>query len=228
MVMLLTRLTDLTSHLFIGRLSHPIQNDVSDVRFGADGVGVPHEFVVTFGGISPRGLAFGKAFLDEPPGFAKQDGNVLLRVHSVADEKGDDDDVACFGNFVAILDARFLFEKGGVHFGVFVGCLHQGDLALDGFARIFILLGAMANNEQRGFGRSGRAWERKARRDLSRPRHQYADHAIVCADGRAVDEGELAGFQSRLSGCEAEFPRNDIAAEVAFADEERDDEHAVC
>lgn len=203
---------------------HSIENDIGDARFGADGIGIPDEFFVAFGGISPSGLALGKAIFDEVFGFAEQHRNIFLRVHAVADEEWDDDNIPGFGDFVTFLDAWILFEKGGMDSGILVGSVHERDLAFDGFAGVFVLVGAVAHDEKSRVAGPGCAWEREFGSDLGRSRHQYADHAIVRADRGAVNKNGLPGFKRGLSGSKTKFPRNDVTDEVTFADEERDDE----
>src|SRR4051812_4080193 len=95
------------------------------MRFGADWRRVPDEFIMTLGGITPRWLLAGKAFLDLALGFAQQHWDVLLRVQAIADKERDDDDVLRLREFVAVGNARLLFEKNRVHGGVFVRCAND-------------------------------------------------------------------------------------------------------
>ena len=219
-----TYLTHLTSYLF-NCLAHSFQNHIGNMWFCADWSCVPDKFVVALGRISPCRLVIGKAFLYLSLGFAEQDRDVLLRVHAVADEERHDDDVFRAREFVAISDARLFFEEHGMDRGIFVGRADNFDLALDGFAGIFILLRAVTGDEQSGFLRVRRARKWKLGGDFAGAKEQHTRHALVRADGFAKTKFRVSGFDFRVAGQESQFAGDHIAAEIAFADEERDDEY---
>lgn len=166
-----------------------LQNDLGDGGFGADGGGVPDEFVVAFGGIAPGRLAAGEAFANYAFGFTEQYWNIFLRVHAVANEKGNDDDVFGLGQFVTFLNSRLFFKKKSLDVGIFFQGANQFDLAIDGFARVLVLRGAVAGDEKGGFVRFWCARKGKFTRNFAGAGEDYISHCVVCADGLAVMPG---------------------------------------
>ncbi len=214
-----------------GSFADAFQNDVGDFWFRADCRGVPNQLSISFGGISPCWLAAGKAFLNKSFGFAEQDGNVLLCVHSIADEERNDDNVAGLGQFVTLFDTRLFFEEDGVHIGIFVKFSDEFDLALDGLAGVCVLFRAVTGDEERRFGGLRRAREGESGGNFTYPRQQYGGHTAVRTDGVAVKRGAcsvLCDARFGISGqIEAQGGGNDVLAEVTFTDEQRHDEDAV-
>src|SRR5688500_9283495 len=109
------------------------EDDVWEVGFAADAGGVPDKLAFFFGGVAPGGLTFCKTPLDDAFRFAEHDRDVFVRMEAVADEEGDNDDVAGGSHGVAIADAGGFFHEYGMDFGVNAADPDEIGLALDGF-----------------------------------------------------------------------------------------------
>src|SRR5688572_163532 len=204
--------------------------------FASDAGGVPEKFTFFLGGVAPGRLAFLETFLDDALGFAEHDGDVFVGMEAVADEERDHDDVASGGHGVTVADAGIFLHEDRMDFGVFAAGADEFDLAFDRFAGVFIVAGAVAGDEERGFGRLGRARERMFLDDVASAGEQEFGHAFVGADRPAIKDllrepVILANLNTIEAGCavmrEAEFARNDFLGEVTLTDEERDYKNAL-
>lgn len=166
-----------------------LQNDLGYGGFSADGGSVPDEFVVAFGGIAPGRLAAGEAFANDAFGFAEQDWNVFLRVHAIANEKWNDDDIFRLCELVTFFDTRVFFQKKGMNIGVFFHGANLFDLVIDGLARVLVLRSAVAGDEQSGFVRFWCAREGELAGDFAGAGEDDVSHFLVRANRLAVMPG---------------------------------------
>src|SRR5436190_13593773 len=103
-------------------------------------------------------------------------------------------------------------------------------LALDGFAGVFVVAGAVAGDEECSVLRFRRAGKGMLVYDFAGAAEEDVGHAVVCADRAAVVEDlGVAALNMRRGEdtppyLKAEFTRDDFFGEVAFADEEGHDE----
>src|SRR5688572_28064722 len=99
-------------------------------------------------------------------------------------------------------------------FGVFVFGANEFDLALDGFAGIFVLAGAMAGDKERCFAGLWRAREWMLGNGFFGAREQDFGHAVVGADGAAVMDRLIVAAENAFVGSEAELARDHFVREV--------------
>src|SRR4029077_9934971 len=142
-------------------LLYPFDDDLGDLRCGSDGGRVPDEFPFSFGWISPGRLAGGEALLDGAFGFTEQHGNILPRMHAVADEKWNHHDVLRLRQLAAPGNARLFFDEYRMHGRILVERADGFDLSVDGDARVLVLFGSVAGDEQGDFLRRRRTRKRK-------------------------------------------------------------------
>jgi hypothetical protein len=108
---------------------------------------------------------------------------------------------------------------------------NQFDPALDGLARVLVVARAVACDEKSRFLRLCRARERMFLHDLTRSSQQHARHAVMRADWTAVVKRPIATLLHArklllLVVAQAQLAWNDLLGEIAFADEQGDDENA--
>src|SRR2546423_508426 len=88
----------------------------------------------------------------------------------------------------------------------------------------------MAGDEKRCLLGSRLAWKGKLFDDLARARQQDFRHSLVRADRLAVKEGLRSALQHSgvlfLFARKAQLARNNVVAEITFADEDRDQKDA--
>jgi len=194
--------------------------------------GVPDELAISFSRISPGRLAHAQALLDYAFGIAEHYGNIFLSVHPLADEKWNDDDVSRFCEVKTFADFGSFFEEYGVDPGVDVLRANQVGLVLDGGSRIFVLFGAVAGDKQRQILRFRRAREGIFFDNFAGAFQKDCGDAIVSADRFAVEEGLRAALLDTREvfhafSFEAQLSGDYFVTEIAFADEERDNENPI-
>ena len=207
-----------------GGFADAFKNDFSQEGFGADGAGIPNKLALFLGGVAPGGLAGGVAVFHNFLRFAQQHGNILDGMESVADKEGDNDDEPGGGEGVDLGDAGIFFHEDSVNGGVNLSGADELDLPVDGAAGIGVAAGAMAGDTEGDVSRPGGAGKGELADDLGGAGEDDGGHALVGADGGAVVKFGGGGLEPGGRRGEAEFARDDFAGEVAFADEEGDDE----
>src|SRR5262249_837489 len=96
---------------FFASASHLLQNDLRHFRVCAHDPAIPDQLSIPFGGISPGRLAHPQSLLNDAFGIAKHHRNILLSVHSFADEEGDNHNVPRLRDIKALADFRSFFKK---------------------------------------------------------------------------------------------------------------------
>ena len=197
------------------KIRNLVQNDRCQQAFGSDGGAVVEGFVTEVVGVVAEDIAMagGTAGILFD---AQKDGNILIGMQAIGDEKRDDDDLWGWGDEIPSGDERGFFHVGVEHGGVAgTGGGDAADLVADGLGGVGIQAGAVAGDDEGGLCGIGLG------SDLSGTAQDQFGHGRVGAHGLAVmkdfaaDEGGWAG--------ELEFPWDDVLGEIALADEIRHD-----
>src|SRR5260370_41036834 len=86
----------------LSRFPHPLQYHLSKLRLGTHAPPVPYQLSLLLSRVAPGRLPGLNALAHESLGLAQQNWNILLRVHSVADEKRHHNDVLHPRKFIAV------------------------------------------------------------------------------------------------------------------------------
>lgn len=190
-----------------------IENHIGDEPLGADGGAIIQGFAAKVMGILAENfaLACGGADLTFD---AKQDGDVLVRVKSVGNEKWHDDHLIGRCELVPVGDEGCFFHISIGHRSV-AGArgYDEVDLVTNRFGGVLVEACAVAGDDERGLGWL-HAWC-----DLFGSAQEKLGHRRMNTDRRAVMKGLAANDGGRA--IKPKLSRDHILREIAFADEVR-------